>query len=222
VEANAKKVIVVFSGPSAVGKDQMAINCIDELEEAGISARCLDKKGTRQAKAGEEPERYQDVDPTHIDSSAWYYSYKSEQEMRADEDLFFLYDKYNHVYGFPKSDLNSPERNEDVIFIIFGPVDLHKKFIERLSTVTNRTVLSVLLVAPLKDLYRRQENRKHFTHAEMHIRNSEMRKDLKRIHSAALHIQEQFDLVVTNSNAGGIDNHQELIMKRIRTILGIS
>jgi guanylate kinase len=211
-----RKLILIISGPSAVGKDQLAVDCIDELENHAISARCLEKRGTRLEKPG-EMKRGEKINGTHLDSTA-YYSQRTKKKMEKDDDLFFLYPKYQHLYGFSKSDLLE-DTDTDVLFVIFGAINRYPAFIKKLKSITTRKILSVLLTAEEHILWRRQENRKIFSSAEMMIRTKEMRRDIKLIEKSK-DIVEMYDLVLQNGYRFSISQSEDVIIDTIKEVLG--
>lgn len=210
-----RKLLVIISGPSAVGKDQLAIDCIDELENYAISARCLEKRGTRLEKPG-EMKRGEKINGTHLDSTA-YYSQRTKKKMEEDDDLFFLYPKYQHLYGFSKSDLQE-DIDTDVLLAIFGAMNRYPAFIKKLKSITTRKILSVLLTAEEQVLWRRQENRKFFNSAEMMIRTREMRRDIRLIEKSK-DIVAMYDLVLQNGDRIPIGENEDIIIGKIKEAL---
>jgi guanylate kinase len=211
-----RKLLVILSGPSAVGKDQLAVDCIDELENYGISARCLEKRGTRLEKPG-EMKRGEKINGTHLDSTA-YYSQRTKKKMEEDDDLFFLYPKYQHLYGFSKSDLQE-DIDTDVLFAIFGAMNRYSAFIKKLKSITTRKILSVLLTAEEHVLWRRQENRRFFNSAEMMIRTREMRRDIRLIEKSK-DIVAMYDFVLQNGDRCPIGENEDVIIGKIKEALG--
>lgn len=208
-------VIVVLSGPSAVGKDQMAMNCIDNLESCDISAECLTKHGTRRTKPGEKP-----VNATHLDRTT-YYSHKTLQDMRRSPEVFYTYQKYQHWYGFSSNQLNKETQPESpqILFIVFGAVQKHKEFLLHLKRETTRKILSTLLTAEEQTLWLRQMIRTFFTNTERMIRIAEMRKDIDYIERHKEELLSQFDLVLDNGAYHSIGENQNKITRLIRTFL---
>ena len=212
---NHNGVIAILSGPSASGKDQLVVNCIDMLEADGISTDIIRKYSTRAQRNGEVILDSNDVDGKHLDKTSSYYIL-GEEWFKDDGDLFFLYEKYSHKYAFSANSIRNSD-NSDVQFIVFGDIINYKKFLNKLKKQTSRKIISFLLDVDEDTLHLRQKSRDYLTSKEKLIRIEEMRKDVKLIQKG--HVKKYYDMCIPNGRENPICQAEDIIIKEIKTHL---
>ena len=208
---NYRGVIVILSGPSASGKDQLIIECRDILEGKGISTDIVRKYSTRSRRSGEVMLNNNDVEGAHLDKTS-YYTLGEKWFEDGSDDLFFIYEKYLHKYAFSKESIHSGY-SVDVQFIVFGDVANYKKFLNSLQKQTHRKIISFLIDADEDTLHRRQKARDYLTPSEKDIRITEMRKDLKLVQND--HIRDAYDVCIPNGRDDSISTAETIIVGEI-------
>lgn len=207
--ADPKNTLVILCGPSAVGKDSIASRMRGRLDQLGIVANFPQKYTTR-------PKRMQEDTP--IDGR-WFepssqYEFLTDKEINRREDIVGKYEKYNHLYGFQKYDLDSEKRSNGLLICIYGDLDSLAKFRNSVEENYNRDVFVVLTHASKEDLNTRLDTRPGMLGDTIDVRKKEMLRDIarvKRVKFGANHI------TINNSNS---DNPDEVTEKLLRIILG--
>ncbi len=204
-------VLLIASGASASGKDQLILNCKEHLDSVGLSTDIIHKYSTRSKRPGElvVHEGHQ-VQGVNLDKTA-YYTFGAEA-FEKNKDIFFRYEKYQHQYAFSKESIRNG-KDIDVQFLIFGDISRFSRFIREVRRHTNRKLISFYLSAEEETLYRRQLARDFLTPEEREIRIREMRKDVSLLKNPAL--LEVYDLELKNGRYQALGHNEDIVLHEV-------
>ncbi len=204
-------VLLIASGASASGKDQIILNCKEYLDRIGISTDIIHKYSTRSKRPGEiaihESNQVQGV---NLDKTAYYTFGATAFEKNS--DIFFKYEKYQHQYAFSKNSLRNG-KDIDVQFLIFGDISKFSQFIRGIRKYTNRKIISFYLSAEEETLYQRQIARDFLTPREREIRIREMKKDVSLLTNPSL--LEMYDLELKNGRYQALGHNEDIVVHEV-------
>ena len=204
-------VLIIASGPSASGKDQLILNCKENIERKGLSTDIIIKYSTRSKRPGEMSRRGQHHIAGHQLDRTAYYEFGDDAFEKKD-DIFFMYEKYQHKYAFSKASLRNG-KDINVQFLIFGDISKFSEFLQEIKKLTNRKIISLYLTVEEDTLYLRQIGRHFLTAEEREIRIREMRKDVHLLNNQ--HLLHRYDLALKNGKYDPLGHNEDIVVNEI-------
>lgn len=189
--------MTIFCGPSCVGKDTVLSHLKLLFQHKDIDFDYLDKYTTRSPRAGEN----KNVDPRKLEPSSNYIFIEDPDEFNKHVDIIEHYALYKQKYGFSKKHLLSNFPN---LACIFGDLRKIAQFRKHVEEKYNRRTFAVLLLADIQALETRLDRRHTISAEEYKKRNKELRNQVGYIEQNPSKINNDFDLVIDNSDRSAI------------------
>jgi guanylate kinase len=198
--------LIVFCGPSSVGKDVVASRVRRDLQERfGFDVDFLDKYTTRRRRSSRETTSREDRIPGSLYEPSSTYEFLTDDELQSSDDCFFPYRKYGkHLYAFSRNHLQSRAPEDRHLACILGALDRILAFKRAVERESNRHLFAVLLEAEVDELQARLDLRSTFSSEERERRREEIWKDVARIHKFKCEgktSRSSFDLTLYNGRA---------------------
>ena len=199
------RALMIFCGPSAVGKDAIASRARGRLIELGIDVEFPLKYTTRPQR----PYETTPIDGRWFEPSSKY-EFVEEEDFAKRDDIVGQYRKYGHLYGFHEGDLAEERRPETLLICIYGDLNSVVQFRQHVEQRYHRKAFIVLLKASETELLRRLDTRPGFSADVIAVRKREMIKDVARI--KRLRFGEECT-IVSNSNVNDPDDVAEKLSR---------
>lgn len=205
-----RRVLVVFCGPSSVGKDTIASKVKGKLILSGARVEWLDKYTTRKRRGAEGLLKGEDVEPSSN------YTYLPDHEsLVAHEDAVLRYSLYGFTYAFSNRHLASTDNGDRHLACIYGPLDQIEEFRQDVERKYLRAVFAILLTAPSRDLRSRLVKRHSLTVEEREARLKVLESQAEYIERHEQSLRKKYDLVRENGDRTAVEAVAECVTTAI-------
>ncbi len=213
--SNNNRSLLIFCGPSSVGKDCVASIVKGRLLTSSIEIDYLDKYTTR-SRRGTEGKDTSNIGSHSIEPSSNYSYIESHKEFDRVDDAVLPYSLYGFKYGFSKSHLSSDNEDADSLACIYGKLENISKFRNAVEGEYYRRTYAVLLTATENYLMDRLTKRHSLTPEEVFARMKVLRGQLDYVRQNKDEVENNFDLVVDNGNDTAINSTAEAVLQGLK------
>lgn len=199
-EAQRKRTLIVFTGPSAAGKDVVASHCREELIARDVYCGYLKKYTSREERRSATEMGGRSYEPSIADTFL-----PGRNAFKKNPDIFFPYEKYGSSYGFSKEHLIEHAPYSTLLLCIFDDLERLGEFHQQVEKLSGRDVYVIHLNAPEEDLNIRQLKRKSLGAQDRQVRMEEMKRDLSRFRISLGRCRSYMDLILQNGNKDSLN-----------------
>jgi class 3 adenylate cyclase len=193
-EGQYKRSLIVFSGPSGVGKDAAASRCREDLLTRDVYCGYLKKYTSRPETSISEA-----FDRSYEPSMAETHL-TGRKALEKNPDIFFPYEKFESSYGFSRSHLADRGPYSALLLCVFDRIERLGEFRNIVQELSGRDVFVIHLNAPEKDLNKRLKKDNSLNAQEKQVRIEEMKLDLSRFRIGLGRCRSQVDLIIQNGS----------------------
>lgn len=206
-----KSTLLVFCGPSCVGKDCIASEVKRALYLQGHEFGYLDKYTTRSPRGYDNKVNGPEV----AEPSSNYEYFGDKDKFFCNEDITLHYHLYRYYYGYSRRHLVSELEIDKNLACIYGKLENIDSFINDIEDKYHRKVFSVLLNADVNVLVTRLGRRVTLSENEANLRRHEIMKQTAYIDMNREKLESKFDLIINNGSAASVKEVVNEIISRL-------